>query len=185
MTGFSQFLELFGDVTIAHMVVVIFAGIFLLVVGKKICTVVIERHEAAKAKDAKLDRALAGVEQYPTYRQKSIEVQEHLEHEIQELRNSQQELSRTQTEIIFRLKQMEERINLRDQNKLRDLLLQNYRYYTNSEKNPSGSWTRMEADAFWALFHDYEDAGGDGFMHTDVQPAMEKLTVVDVMINRG
>lgn len=184
MTGFNQFLELFGDVTIAHMVVVIFSGIFLFVVGKKICAVVIERHEAAKAKDAKLDRALAGVEQYPAYRQKSIEVQEHLEHEIQELRASQVTLSKTQEEIIQRLKQMEDRINIRDRNKLRDLLLQNYRYYTNPEKNPSGSWTRMEADAFWALFHDYEDAGGDGFMHTDVQPAMEKLTVKDILIHR-
>ena len=109
---------------------------------------------------------------------------EHLEHEIQELRNYQQTLGNTQLEIVTRLKQMEERMNLRDRNKLRDLLLQNYRYYTNPEKNPSGSWTRMEADAFWALFHDYEDAGGDGFMHTDVQPAMERLTVIDVVINR-
>lgn len=184
MTGLSQFLELFGDVTIAHVVVVIFAGVFLLIVGKKICTVVIERHEAAKAKDAKLDKALAGVEQYPAYRQKSIEVQEHLESEIKELRASQQSLGQAQAEIISRLTQMEDRINRRDRNKLRDLLLQNYRYYTNPDKNPSGSWTRMEADAFWALFHDYEDAGGDGFMHTDVQPAMEKLIVVDMMINR-
>lgn len=180
MTGLNQFLELFGDVTIAHVVLVIFSGIFLLVVGRKICNVVIERHEAAKAKDAKLDKALEGVEKYPVYRQQSIEVQQRLEHEIQELRSSQESLNRTQTEIMKRIQQMEDRINLRDRNKLRDLLLQNYRYYTNPEINPSGSWTRMEAEAFWGLFHDYEDAGGDGFMHTDVQPAMEKLHVINV-----
>lgn len=179
MTGLSQFLELFGDVTIAHVVLVVFSGIFLFVVGKKICDVVIERHEAAKAKDLKLDKALEGVEKYPEYRQKSIEVQQRLEEEIQELRGAQEKLSNTMIEIMSRLKQMEERINLRDRNKLRDLLLQNYRYYTNPDKNPSGSWTRMEADAFWDLFHDYEDAGGDGFVHTIVQPAMEKLIIIE------
>ena len=35
----------------------------------------------------------------------------------------------------------------------------------------------MEAEAFWGLFRDYEEAGGDGYMHTVVQPAMEKLRI--------
>lgn len=38
----------------------------------------------------------------------------------------------------------------------------------------------MEAEAFWELFRDYEDAGGDGYVHTEVQPAMERLTVLEV-----
>ena len=35
----------------------------------------------------------------------------------------------------------------------------------------------MEAEAVWGLFRDYEEAGGDGYMHTVVQPAMEKLRI--------
>ena len=37
----------------------------------------------------------------------------------------------------------------------------------------------MESEAFWELFREYEDAGGNGYMHTEVLPAMELLTVVE------
>ena len=50
-------------------------------------------------------------------------------------------------------------------------------YYTTEETNPSKSWTQMEAEAFWGLFSDYEEAGGNGYMHSVVQPAMTELTV--------
>lgn len=63
-------------------------------------------------------------------------------------------------------------------NELRDRLLQMYRYYTSKVTNPSGTWNEMEADAFWNLFGDYEAKGGNGHMHTVVQPAMNKLTVI-------
>ena len=68
----------------------------------------------------------------------------------------------------------------RECNKLRDILLQSYRYYTNKEQNPSQSWTKMESEAFWDLFRDYEDLGGNGYMHTVVQPEMERLCIVNV-----
>lgn len=35
----------------------------------------------------------------------------------------------------------------------------------------------MEAEAFWGLFRDYEEAGGNGYMHSVVQPAMTELIV--------
>lgn len=35
----------------------------------------------------------------------------------------------------------------------------------------------MEAEAFWELFHDYEADGGDGYMHSVVQPTMEELFI--------
>jgi hypothetical protein len=60
------------------------------------------------------------------------------------------------------------------------MLLQNYRYYTSTIQNPSQSWTRMESEAFWELFREYEETGGDGYMHTEVQPAMERLLIVEV-----
>ena len=82
-------------------------------------------------------------------------------------------------ELSDKLKQMEEDTKRRECNKTRDRLLQNYRYYINPETNPDHSWTKMESEAFWELFRDYEDAGGDGYMHTVVQPAMQLLTVTN------
>ena len=38
----------------------------------------------------------------------------------------------------------------------------------------------MEAEAFWELFKEYEESGGDGYMHSDVMPEMLKLTVIDM-----
>ena len=38
----------------------------------------------------------------------------------------------------------------------------------------------MEAEAFWELFKEHEDAGGDGYIHTVVQPAMNLLKVIDI-----
>ena len=35
-------------------------------------------------------------------------------------------------------------------------------------------------EAFWELFKEYEDAGGDGYIHTVVQPAMNLLKVIDI-----
>lgn len=75
---------------------------------------------------------------------------------------------------------MEDDQRRRERNKLRARLLESYRFYTNPEKNASQSWTRMEAEAFWELFHDYEEAGGNGYIHSEVQPAMERLTIEEM-----
>ena len=38
----------------------------------------------------------------------------------------------------------------------------------------------MEAEAFWHVYRDYEKLGGNGFMHSTVKPAMERLNVVKI-----
>ena len=81
-----------------------------------------------------------------------------------------------------KIAEMEEDSKRRERNKLQDRLLQSYRYYTNTERNPEQTWTKMEAEAFWELFGDYERLNGDGYMHTVVQPAMNKLTVIEMDI---
>ncbi|MBR6649030.1 MAG: hypothetical protein IKL29_06610 [Bacteroidaceae bacterium] len=148
------------------------AVVFLVFIGKKVRDYLIKKHEMDRIRDEQIREALEAVRKYPEYRQQSIRIQELLEGEIQELRQMQEDQSQ-------RLLDMEETTKRRERNKLRDRLLQNYRYYTNKQENPSQSWTRMESEAFWELFRDYEDAGGDGFMHTEVQPAMERLTIIE------
>lgn len=172
MNGFDEFVKLFGNITILQVIEFILAGVFMFFIYKKVRDYLIKKHDVEKERDAQLKEALTSVRKYPEYRQQSIKIQQLLEGEIQELRKIQEENS-------ARLVKMEEQTRRRERNKLRDRLLQNYRYYTNKETNPSQSWTKMEAEAFWELFRDYEDAGGNGYVHTEVQPAMEHLTVVE------
>ena len=180
MKELDAFLSVFGDITVAHLVELCLAAVCVYVLYKKIKKVLIEQHEAQKLKDEQLKEALDGVHKYPEYRKQSLEIQQALQCEIAELRASQQELRDTQQEIIKQLLEMEEQKKRKERNKLRDLLLQNYRYYTNKETNPSQSWSKMEAEAFWELFSDYEDAGGNGYMRSDVMPAMQRLIVTEV-----
>jgi hypothetical protein len=38
----------------------------------------------------------------------------------------------------------------------------------------------MEAESFWELFHEYESRGGNGYMHSEVEPKMTALKVLKV-----
>lgn len=175
MKDINAFINVFGDVTVLQIVEISLALGFAAMVYRKFRKYLIDRHEAEKVRDAQLKEALDAVHKYPEYRKQSIAIQDKLEGEIQMLRTSLDN-------YMQRLDKIEDNNNRRARNRLRDTLLQNYRYYTNKERNPSQSWTRMESEAFWELFRDYEDAGGNGYMHTEVLPAMQRLTIVDVGI---
>lgn len=179
MTGMNEFLELFGGFSVTQLIWFLLATAFVVSGYKKFRDYLIKKHESEQKKDEKINQALAATEKYPEYRQQSLEIQKALCSEIQDLRENQKTLSITQTAIIERLDKMEEKTNERDKNKLRDILLQNYRYYTNKETNPSQSWTKVESETFWALYSDYEESGGNGHMHTDVAPAMRRLKIVE------
>lgn len=159
MTGLNNFINLFGQVTLSTVVELVLAGVFLYLIYKKVRDFLIERYEAEKARDQRINEALDAVHKYPEYRAQSIKIQQTLENEIQTIR-------KTMERYQARLDSVEETNKRRECNKLRDRLLQSYRYYTNEETNPSKSWTKMEAEAFWGLFRDYEEAGGNGYMHS-------------------
>ena len=197
MKGLEEFLKLFGEVTISDVAVVIMALGFMTLVYKRVkkyfddkITAQNERAAAEKRRDEKIEEALCAVRKYPEYRQQSIKIQELLERENQETRQQSLKIQSLLEEEIQELRVMiqedkdrliniEQQEKRRECNKLRDMLLQNYRYYTNKERNPSQTWTKMESEAFWELFRDYEDLGGNGYMHSEVQPAMERLIVVE------
>lgn len=106
----------------------------------------------------------------------NIRVQKELEDKIGELTKSQDANTK-------KLHEMEETQKRESRNRLRDILLERYRYYTDPLRNPGQSWTTLEAEAFWELFGDYERAGGDGYMHSVVQPAMNRLRIDDKGVN--
>ena len=173
MADTGAFLEVFGGLTVANVVQIILAAAFLIYVGRKVRDYLIKRYEAEQERDKQIREALESVRNYPEYRKQSIAIQQKLEDEIQSIRQSQEE-------NVRRLDEMEKSTQRRERNKLRDRLLQNFRYFTSKEKNSMQAWTRMEAEAFWELFKDYEDADGNGYVHSEVQPAMNLLELVEV-----
>ena len=113
MTGLNQFLELFGQVTLSTVVGLVLAGVFLYMVYKKIREYLIDRYEAEKNRDQKINEALDAVHKYPEYRAQSVAIQQSLEQEIQVIRESVERYE-------ARLESMEETNRRRECNKLRD-----------------------------------------------------------------
>lgn len=186
MAGLDQFLQLFGEVTLSKIITFGLAVFFCWKIYQQVKKffenkkkVLIEQHEAKKEQDEKINTLLEEVNKYPQYREQSRRIQQEFRDEIDGLKESQKTLVETQQSIQGTLQEMQEKNDRRERNKLRDKLLQSYRYYTNEERNPNQGWTRMESEAFWELFGDYEDMGGDGYMHTVVQPAMNSLKIIE------
>lgn len=164
---------LFGGMRLGTVVLLIAAFIFMWKTYKKVEAYFKDKYEMEAEKEKQMKDILGQVQQYPKWREQSIERQKEFSSEINDLRN-------TQKEIIQELKDIEERRKKTKRNELRDRLLQSYRYYTSKDKNPLLAWSVMESDAFWKMFGDYEEAGGDGDMHTTVQPAMRLLDVIQM-----
>lgn len=176
----DELIKLFGDykitgVTVATLCTCIAAIVFLVKVYRKVRDYLITTYKAREAKDKMISDTFEEVKKYQELRtgdrQQSLEIQKDLADSIALLKQSNEELQRHLKELSERTKKYE----LAD---TRDKLLQSYRYYTSAIKNPRGAWTELEKEAFFELFGSYEDSGGNGFMHTTVQPEMNKLIVV-------
>lgn len=173
MTGLDEFLKVFGNLTVANVIYIVMAIIFLVFVYRKFSDYLIKKHDAEEKKDNQLKEALEAVSKYSKYHEQDVASQERLENDMREIKLAIEEHTK-------RLEKMESDSRKREINKLRNTLLQNYKYYTDKTKNPLQAWTRMESEAFWDLFGDYEDMGGDGYMHTEVQPKMQLLTIINM-----
>lgn len=169
----DAFQELFGNVTVAQLILYGTAIGFMYGIFVKVKKYFTDKAIQDTKRDEEIQEAITAVRSLPGYRQQSLEIQKQLNDDIKALRTGQEENNR-------RLNQMEDDMKRRKRNELKDKLLQSYRYYSNHVHNPAQTWTVMEADAFWSLFKDYEDMGGNGFVHSIIQPAMNKLTVVQM-----
>lgn len=175
MNTYNAFIKMFGEVTITEATLCIGALVFMYGIYKKLSDKIVQRHDAEQERMAKLEESYDCVHnKYPEYRQQSLQIQKELTARMDTMGTAIDGLAKS-------LADMKEVTDRRERNRIRDRLLQAYRYYTNPETNPNQCWNNMEAEAFWEMFKDYEDAGGDGFMHTVVQPVMEKLRIIDVI----
>ena len=73
---------------------------------------------------------------------------------------------------------MTEENQKRELSKMFDRLLHYFQYYTSPEKNPMQAWTEMEESSFRNMLKDYEELGGNGYAHTEIEPKMKLLTKI-------
>lgn len=77
-------------------------------------------------------------------------------------------------EIADILSNMQKADNVTEMKKLKEKLVAYYNKYKNSD-----GWDSMDKEVFWDLFEDYEKRGGDGFIHSKVEPIMRELKIID------
>ncbi|MFQ7264242.1 MAG: hypothetical protein ACLRO4_07470 [Lachnospiraceae bacterium] len=164
-------IEAFGELTVASVIVCAAAIIYMRKLYNKWKKEVIEQHDTEKERDEKIQTCLDQISLYPEWRKQSIDIQQKFTEAINDLKE-------VQKKNIDRLEEIEAANQKRERNKIRDRLLQSYRYFTSKEKNPMLAWSEMEAEAFWKIFKDYEDLDGNGHVHSEVQPAMRNLEVI-------
>lgn len=164
-------IEAFGELTVASIVVCAAAILYMRKLYMKWKKEVVEQHDAEKDRDEKIQICLDQISLYPKWREQSIDIQQKFTEAINNLKE-------VQKQNIDRLEEIEAANQKRERNKIRDRLLQSYRYFTSKEKNPMLAWSEMEAEAFWKIFKDYEELNGNGHVHTEVQPAMRNLEII-------
>ena len=157
-------IQLFGEIPLSTVVIFIAAMIFLGMECKKAYTWIVTNHDKCQEKEDTLQQIAENVK-FLKEKQEGIEIA------VKELQKGQYEIAAKQEE--FEAKNRQRKVN-----DLRDKLLQNYKYYTDIKRNPMQAWSEMEKEIFDKLFKDYEDLGGNGYMHTTVQPEMAALIVI-------
>lgn len=164
----KEFVELFGNIPLSTVVTLIVALVFLYKTYTCIRDYIIAKHEREKKRDEDITKIFSQISQYSTWHQQSLDIQALFQKAINDLSTQQQK-------NMAKLEEIETASKIREQNKLRDRLIQAYALYTNEEKNPLCAWSDMEADSFWSMFASYEAVGGDGYIHSVVEPAMRLL----------
>lgn len=79
-------------------------------------------------------------------------------------------ISKGVSEISKKLSDMRKEIDETEMAKLKDSIVTYYKKY-----KELGEWTELESEAFWDLFHRYEAHGGNGYVHSVIEPVMREL----------
>ena len=169
----DEFINLFGHITVSNIIYLILACGFVYKVYTTIRDFFANKAEDDIRHKQEILDMIDAVKELTKDKTKMLETQKAMQTQLVQLNSAQQDNSERHT-------QLETNINNRERNKLRDRILQSYRYYTSSQNNPLQQWTKMESTAFWSLFDDYEAIGGNGYVHSVVQPAMQSLEVIEM-----
>ena len=114
----------------------------------------------------------------PQYREQSLKIQQELQESdvaiVELCQIIKDEVMENRKEVLVKLERLEER----EKNALRAKILEEHRLYTDESKNPMRSWSEMEEHSFRKLVEDYEDLGGNDYVHDVVIPDMNRLYVI-------
>lgn len=174
----DYFLQAFGEIKFGSVVIFVAAFIVAAIFILKGYKALVNFHDKMQEKDDTLTKVV----------EKSVELDEELKKistTQDSIISSIDKISDSQEKLTDQIISFEKIMKTQSCNKLRDRIVQSYRYYTSVEKNPLQEWTEMEKDAFDRLFKDYEDLGGDGYVHSTIEPAMNALGVVDMTDYEG
>lgn len=131
-----------------------------------------------RERDNRIATLQAAVDALPGYRAQSLQIQAQLQnadHEILEACNVIKESVLENRQVLdLRL----DRLERREKNALRQKILNEHRIFTDEHMNPMQAWTEMEHHSFFKLVEDYEDLGGNDYVHSEVLPAMNRLRVI-------
>lgn len=114
----------------------------------------------------------------PSYRQQSLEIQGQLRTADNTILETCQAIQAGVKENQEILVQRLDRLERREKNSLRQKILQEHRLFTDPIKNPMKAWSEMEHHSFFKLVEDYEELGGNDYVHSDVIPDMNMLAVI-------
>lgn len=171
-------LQVFGDINFGS-VLIFLAALFVFasatVKGYKF---IVKWHDNMQEKDDTLTSVVEKTNKLENELKKVSSTQDSIASSLNKISSSQENLTNQLTNF-------EKVMKTQSCNKLRDRIVQSYRYYTSIDKNPMQEWTEMEKDAFDRLFKDYEELGGDGYVHSTIEPAMNSLNVIDMTDYEG
>lgn len=131
-----------------------------------------------QARDIKIAALENAVNALPGYRAQSLQIQQQLQSTDQSILQACQAIRDGVAENQKVLTSRLDRLEKREKNAIRAKLLDEYRLFTDANKNPRQEWSEMEHHAFFELVRDYEDLGGNDFVHSVVIPAVNDLGVV-------
>ena len=100
-------------------------------------------------------------------------VRESIRHD-QMIKDDISNLADTVNSIADTLDDMKKRENDTKLKELKDSLVRYYNKYKDV-----GEWSKLEKDAFWDLFDDYSDRGGNNYVHSVIEPVMRNLREID------
>ena len=164
-------LQVFDNISFSSIIIFVAAMCFLGNLIIKAYKGIVNFHDSLQERDRIMKETSEGIKE--------------IKQDYSSLSSQVSEILERQNKIEIQQKDIEEKNKKYNLNKIRDRLLSSYRYYVESNSNPSKAWSEMEKEAFYSLFQDYEELGGNGFMHTTVEPAVAGLTVVKMNDKEG
>ena len=134
--------------------------------------------EENRVRDQKISTLETAVASLPGYREQSLQIQQQLQAADTTILATCQQIQAGVTENQRILNARLDKLEKRERNALREKILREYRLMCSDTLNEMHAWSEMEAHAFFALVRDYEELGGNDYVHSVVLPAVNELEVI-------